>query len=145
MFGHLGQIAAETGGSAKEHHLKWRNPVGHIEAEASNIGNHRMAAAEQMVKPIQRVEDQLILTSAPPLIAAKRDLPTEITFSVCAVNQHFRKCRSIDEPLVGAESCKGMYGVCRIAHQHNPMIDISFHVAVNQCKPFPMTDRGNAT
>ena len=76
MFGHLGQIAAETGGSAQEHHLKWRNPVGHIEAEASNIGNHRMAAAEQVVQPIQRVEDQLILTSTPALIAAKRDLTT---------------------------------------------------------------------
>ena len=86
MFGHLGQIAAETGGSAQEHHLKWRNPVGHIEAEASNIGNHRMAAAEQVVQPIQRIEDQLILTSTPPLIAAKRDLPTEITFSIRAVN-----------------------------------------------------------
>ena len=140
MFGHLGQIAAETGGSAQEHHLKWRNPVGHIEAEASNIGNHRMAAAEQVVKPIQRVEDQLILTSTPALIAAKRDLPTEITFSIRAANQHFGKCRSIDEPLVSAEARKGMYGVCRIAHQHNPMTNVSFHVAVNQCKPLPMTD-----
>ena len=52
MFGYLGQIAAETGGSAQEHHLKWRNPVGHVEAKASNIGNHRMAAAEQVVQPI---------------------------------------------------------------------------------------------
>ena len=48
--------------------------------------------------------------------------------------------RSIDEPLVGAESCKGMDGVCRIANQRNPMTDISFRVAVNQCKPLPMTD-----
>ena len=39
MFGHLGQIAAEAGGSAQEHQFKWRDPVGHIEAEASNIGN----------------------------------------------------------------------------------------------------------
>ena len=89
MFGHLGQISAETGGSAQEHHLKWRNPVCHIEAEASNIGNHRMVAAEQVVQPIQRVEDQLIFTSTPALIAAKRDLPTEITFSIRAFNQHF--------------------------------------------------------
>jgi len=140
MFGYLGQIAAETGGSAQEHHLKWCNPVGHIEAEASNIGNHWMAAAEQVVQPIQRIEDQLILTSTPALIAAKRDLLTEITFSIRAVNQHFGKCRSIDEPLVGAEARKGVYGVCRIANQHNPMTDISFHVAVNQCKPLPMTD-----
>ena len=140
MFGHLGQIAAETGGSAQEHHLKWRNPVGHIEAEASNIGNHRMAAAEQVVKPIQRVEDQLILTSTPALIAAKRDLLTEITFSIRTVNQHFGKCRSIGEPLVGAESRKGMYGMCRIAHQRNPMADISFRVAVNQRKLLPMTN-----
>ena len=140
MFGYLGQVAAETGGSAQEHHLKWRNPVGHIEAEASNIGNHRMAAAEQVVQSIERIEDQLILTSTQPLIAAKRDLPTEITFSIRAVNQHFGKCRSIHEPLVSAEARKGMHGVCRIANQHNPMTDISFHVAVNQYKPLPMTD-----
>ena len=140
MFGHLGQIAAETGGLAQEHHLKWRNPVGHIKAEASNIGNHRMAAAEQVVQPIQRVKDQLILTSTPALIATKRDLITEITASVRVVNQHFGKCRSIGEPLVGAESRKGMYGVCRIAHQRNPMTDISFRVTVNQRKLFPMTD-----
>ena len=131
MFGHLGQIAAETGSSAQEHHLKWCNPVGHIEAKASHIGNHWMAAAEQVVQPIQRVEDQLILASTPALIAAKRDMPTELTFSIRAVNQHFGKCRSIDEPLVGAESRKGMYGVCRIANQNNPIIDISFRVAVN--------------
>ena len=116
MFGHLGQIAAETGSSAQEHHLKWRNPVGHVEADASKFGNHRMADAEQVVQPIQRVEDQLIFTSAPALIAAKRGLPAEITFSIRAVNQHFGKCRSIDEPLVGAESRKGVHGVCRIAH-----------------------------
>ena len=140
MFGHLGQIAAETGRSAQEHHLKWRNPVGHIEAEPSNIGNHRMATAEQVVQSIQRIEDQLILTSTPAFIAAKRDLPTDITFSIRAVNQHFGKCCSIDEPLVGAESRKGVYGVCSIANQHNSMTDISLHVAVNQCKLLPMTD-----
>ena len=52
MFGHLGQIAGETGGPAQEHHLKWRDPVSHIEAEASNIGNNRVATAEQVVQPI---------------------------------------------------------------------------------------------
>ena len=57
MFGQQGQIAAEAGGSAQEHHLKWSNPVGQIEAEASNIGNHRIAAAEQVVQPIQRVKN----------------------------------------------------------------------------------------
>ena len=104
-----------------------------------------MAAAEQVVQPIERIEDQLILTSTPALIAAKRDLPTEITFSIRAVNQYFGKCRSIDKSLVGAESRKGMYGVCRIANQHNPMAEISFHVTVNQCKPLPMADRSNVT
>ena len=102
MFGHLGQIAAETGGSAQEHHLKWRAPVGNIEAEASNVGNHRVVAAEQVVQPIQRVEDQLILTSTPAFIATKRGLITEITFSIRTFNQHFGKCRSICESLVGA-------------------------------------------
>ena len=75
MFGHLGQIAAETGGSAQEHHLKWRNPVGHIKAEASTFGNHRVVAAKQVVQSIQCVEDQLIFASTPAFIAAKRDLP----------------------------------------------------------------------
>ena len=140
MFGYLGQIAAETGGPAQEHHLKWRNSVGKIEAETSNIGNHRVVAAEQMVQPIQSVENQLILPSTPAFIAAKRDFPTEITSSIRVINQHFGKCRSIGEPLVGAESRKGMYGMCRIAHQRNPMTDISFRVAANQRKLLPTTD-----
>ena len=76
MFGHLGQIAAETGGSAQEHHLKWCNSVGHIETDTSNVGNHRVVAPEKMIQPIQCVEDQLILTSTPALIAAKSDLTT---------------------------------------------------------------------
>ena len=140
MFGHLGQIATETGGSAQEHHLKWRNPVGHIEAEASKFGNHRVAAAEQVVQPIQCVEDQLILSSTPALIAAKSDLPTEIMFSIRAVNQHFGKCRSIGESLVGTQSRKGMYGVRRIAHQRNSMTNISCRVAANERKLLPTTD-----
>ena len=55
MFGHLGQIAAETGGSAQEHHLKWRNPVGQIEAEASHVRNHRVATAKQVVKHLSLI------------------------------------------------------------------------------------------